>query len=119
DVKDLTDLKRTGFYHGVHMQALDSDEHHDLALRVWSSPPGGMDPVAATIRETFGNIKATGEITPETWSVTAERVHAVGFVDREERIGVLLTCGDQQCADLDTAIILAKFVRNNLERLKT
>lgn len=119
EVKDLTDLRRTGFYHGVHLQATDADERHDLALRVWSAPPGGMDPVAATIQETFGKVKPTGDITPETWSVTAEGVHAVGFVDRQQKIGVLLTCGDQQCADLDTALILAKHVYRNLDRLKT
>ena len=119
EVKDLTDLKRTGFYHGVHLQAIDSDERHDLALRVWSAPPGGMDPVAATIQETFGKVKPAGDITPETWSTTSDGVHAIGFVDREQKIGVLLTCGDQQCHDLDTALILAKHVYRNLDRLKT
>ncbi|MDC0715386.1 carboxypeptidase-like regulatory domain-containing protein [Nannocystis bainbridge] len=118
EVKDLADLKRTGFYHGVHLQATDSDERHDLALRVWSAPPGGMDPVAATIQETFGKVKPAGDITPETWSTTADGVHAIGFVDRQQKIGVLLTCGDQQCHDLDTALILAKHVYRNLDRLK-
>lgn len=119
ETKDLTDLKRTGFYHGVHLQAINSDERHDLALRVWSAPPGGMDPVAATIQETFGKVKPTGDITPETWSTSADGVYAIGFVDRTLKVGVLLTCGDQQCADLDTALILAKYVYRNLDRLKT
>ncbi|WAS97626.1 carboxypeptidase-like regulatory domain-containing protein [Nannocystis punicea] len=119
EVKDLTDLKRTHFYHGVHLQAIASDERHDLALRVWSAPPGGMDPVAATIQETFGKVKPAGDITPETWSTTADGVHAIGFVDREQKIGVLLTCGDQQCHDLDSALILAKHVYRSLDRLKS
>ncbi|MFZ6185523.1 hypothetical protein ACOXH8_42785 [Nannocystis pusilla] len=119
EVKDLTDLKRTGFYHGVHLQAVNSDERHDLALRVWSAPPGGMDPVAATIQETFGKVKPGADITPETWSTTADGVHAIGFVDRAQKIGVLLTCGDQQCHDLDTALILAKHVYRSLDRLKS
>jgi hypothetical protein len=48
DLKDLTDLKRTDFYHGVHMQASTRDERYDVALRVWRAPPGGMDPVGCT-----------------------------------------------------------------------
>ena len=34
------------------------------------------------------------------------------------KIGVLLSCGDQQCVDLETAIILAKTLHRNLERLR-
>ena len=42
----------------------------------------------------------------------------VAFVDREAKIGVMLSCGDQQCVDLETAIILAKTLYRNLERLR-
>lgn len=117
NLEDLTDLKRTDFYHGVHFQAAGREERFDLALRVWRAPPGGMDPVVATIQETFGAAKPTGEITPETWTLSTDGVHAVAFIDREEKVGVLLTCGDLQCADIDTAIILAKFAARNLSRL--
>jgi hypothetical protein len=119
EVKDLTDLKRTDFYHGVHMQASSRDERYDVALRVWRAPPGGMDSVAATIQETFAGVKPAGDITPETWTLTSEGVHAVAFVDREAQVGVLLSCGDMQCGDLDTAIILTKHVHRNLDRIKT
>lgn len=116
--EDLPDLARTDFYHGVHLRAQGRDEPWDIAYRVWRSPPGGMDPVVSTIQETMGNVKPTGEITPETWLLSAEGVHAVAFVDREAKIGVMLSCGDQQCVDLETAIILAKTLHRNLERLR-
>ena len=32
---------------------------------------------------------------------------------------MLLSCGAQQCPDIETAIILAKTVHRNLERLRT
>lgn len=119
EVKDLGDLKRTDFYHGVHLQASGRDESYDVAVRVWRAPPGGMEPVVATLQETFAGAKPTGEITPETWTLTTEGVHAVAFIDREQKIGLLLTCGDMQCGDLDTAIILAKLAARNLDRLRT
>jgi hypothetical protein len=119
EVGDLPDLQRTDFYHGVHLRAQGREEPWDIAYRVWRAPPGGMDPVVATIQETMGAVKPTGEITPETWVLSAEGVHAVAFVDREVQVGVLLSCGAEQCGDLDTAIILAKTLYRNLERLRT
>jgi len=119
DVEDLSDLERTDFYHGVHLRARGRDEPWDLAYRVWRDPPGGMDPVVSTIQETMAGVKPSAEITPETWLLTAEGVQAVAFVDRTAKVGVLLSCGDQQCPDIETAIILAKTVHRNLERLRT
>ncbi len=119
DVEDLSDLERTDFYHGVHLRARGRDEPWDLAYRVWRAPPGGMDPVVSTIQETMGGVKPSAEITPETWLLTAEGVQAVAFVDREAQVGVLLSCGDQQCTDIETAIILAKTLQRNLDRLRT
>jgi hypothetical protein len=78
-----------------------------------------MEPVVSTIQETMAGVKPSAEITPETWLLTAEGVQAVAFVDRAAKVGVLLSCGDQQCPDIETAIILAKTVHRNLERLRT
>ena len=119
ELEDLGDLARTDFYHGVHLRASGRDEPWDIAYRVWRSPPGGMDPVVSTIQETMAGVKPSGEITPETWLLSAEGVHAVAFVDRDAEVGVLLSCGDQQCHDIDTAIILAKTLHRNLEKLRT
>lgn len=116
--EDLPDLDRTSFYHGVHLRAQGRDEPWDIAYRVWRVPPDGLDPVVSTIQETMGNVKPSNEITPETWLVSAEGLHAVAFVDREAKVGVMLSCGDQQCVDLETAIILAKTLYRNLERLR-
>lgn len=119
DVEDLTDLERTDFYHGVHLLARGREEPWDLSYRVWRDPPGGMDPVVSTIQETMAGVKPSAEITPETWLLTAEGVQAVAFVDRAAKVGVVLSCGAEQCHDIETAIILAKTVHRNLERLRT
>ncbi len=116
-VGEPSDLKRTDFYHGVHLQADGQEQAYDVIYRVWRSPPGGMDPVVDTIEETLPGVKPSGEVTEETWVYETKGVYAVGFIDREANVGVLLTCGDQQCADLDTAIILAKWIQRNLDRL--
>lgn len=119
EISDITDLDRKSFYHGVHFQAVGREESYDLAFRVWKVPPGGLDPVVATIVETMGPIKPTSEITPETWVLAAEGVHAVAFVDRDAQVGVMLSCGANQCADVETAIILAKTIHRNLDKLRT
>ncbi|MCA9694650.1 MAG: carboxypeptidase regulatory-like domain-containing protein [Myxococcales bacterium] len=116
-VTEPTDLKRTDFYHGVHFQAVDKPGTYDVIVRVWVDPPGGLKPVEATIRESLPNVETSGEVTDETWVFETQGVYAVGFLDRETRAGVLLTCGDQQCHDLATAIILARHVARNLDQI--
>lgn len=117
DVKELRDLARTHFYHGVHMQAVDRDEVWDIAFRVWKDPPGGLDPVIETFEATLPQVAVTGEITPETWVYDTDEVRAVAFLDRDRNVGVLLTCGAMQCIDIETVIILAGFVHENLDAL--
>lgn len=117
-VGELTDLERTFFYHGVHYQAVDRSEPYDIGVRVWQAPPGGLDPVIETIEATMAGAERTKDITDETWVLESEGVIAVAFLDRPTKTGVLLTCGDLQCADLATALLLAKHLHRGLQRLR-
>jgi hypothetical protein len=117
DVKELGDLARTHFYHGVHLEAIDRDETFDVAYRVWKAPPGGLATVQETFEATLPGVKPTAEITPQTWIYDGDDVRAVAFLDTEADVGVLLTCGAAQCADIETAIILAKFLYGRIDQL--
>ncbi len=118
EVKELGDLARTHFYHGVHLQAVNRDEVWDVAVRVWKNPPGGLQPVIETFEATLPQVPISGEITAESWVYDGDDVRAVAFLDRERNVGVLITCGAMQCADIETAIILASFVHDNLDALQ-
>jgi hypothetical protein len=117
EVKDLEDLSRTHFYHGVHLEAVDRPEDWDVSVRVWKDPPGGLDPVSETIRATLPDVPRSAEVTAETWVLDGEDVRAVGFLDREQNVGVLLACRAMQCVDVETAIVLARFIHENLDAL--
>lgn len=117
DVGELGDLARTHFYHGVHLQAIDREEQWDVAYRVWKDPPGGLAPVVETFEATLPGVQPTGEVTDETWVFEDDTVRAVAFLDREQNIGVLLTCGARQCVDIEAAIILANHVLDRLGEL--
>lgn len=119
EVSDFVDLARTHFYHGVHLRAVDREEAWDVGYRVWSDPPGGLDPVLATFNETLPGVEASGDITPETFVFDSEAVRAVAFLDRERKIGVLLTCGGMQCVDVETALVLARYIHDHLDALTT
>ena len=119
DVKDLADLARTHFYHGVHLEAVDRDETFDVAYRVWKDPPGGLDTVKETFEATLPGVEPSGEITDQTWVFDTDDVRAVAFLDPETQIGLLLTCGVQQCVDIETAIILAKYAADHIDQLTT
>ncbi|MBX7082172.1 MAG: hypothetical protein K1X88_23390 [Nannocystaceae bacterium] len=118
-VGELTDLARTHFYHGLHLRAVDREEVWDVGLRVWKDPPGGLDPVRQTIEVTLPGVQPGPEVTAETWVLDSEAVRAVAFLDRERSIAVLLTCGGMQCADIETALVLAHYVFDNLDKLRT
>lgn len=117
DVRSFVDLARTHFYHGLHLRAVDREETWDIGVRVWRDPPGGLEPVIETFRATLPGVEPTGDITDETWVLDQPSVRAVAFVDRERKIGVLLTCGGEQCVDVETALILASFVHDHLDGL--
>lgn len=118
DVRSFVDLARTHFYHGLHLRAVDREEAWDVGVRVWRDPPGGLEPVIETFRATLPGVEPTGDITDETWVLDEPTVRAVAFVDRERKIGVLLTCGGEQCVDVETALILARYVQDHLDDLK-
>ena len=119
DVGELTDLARTHFYHGVHLEAIErEDATWDVGYRVWKDPPAGLAPVIETLQATLPDVRPTGDVTPETWVHDGKDVRAVAFVDRERNAAVLLTCGANQCADIDTAIILAKYLHGRLDLLE-
>ncbi len=117
EVKELGDLARTHFYHGVHLQAVGRDETYDVAYRVWKSPPGGLDGVRETFEATLPGVSPSGEITDTTWVYDSDDVRAVAFLDPEQEVGLLLTCGAQQCVDIESAIILAKYAADRLEAI--
>ena len=117
-VGDLGDLPRTDFYQGVHLQAQDRGEEYDVAYRVWHKPPGGLDPVVARFQATFPELPVTDEVTEQTWVYDAPDIRAVAFIDQDAETGVLLTCGPAQCTDIDTAVIVAKFLRANLNKIR-
>ncbi|WP_181197085.1 carboxypeptidase-like regulatory domain-containing protein [Enhygromyxa salina] len=119
-VEDLGDFPRTDFYHGVLFRALDREEEHDFSYRVWHQPSGGLEPVIAIFRENLP-VEVSPEVTDETWiyEEPGTEFRGVAFIDRASETGVLVSCGPAQCIDVDTAIILAKYIQGRLEQIST
>jgi hypothetical protein len=115
-VEDLGDFPRTDFYHGLLFRALDREEEYDFSIRLWHQPPGGLDPVIDIFQENLP-VPISAEVTDETWvyEEPGTEFRGVAFIDRESESGVLVSCGPAQCGDMDTAIILAKFIEGRLD----
>lgn len=118
-VKELSDLTRTHFYHGVHLEAATEGEDWDVAYRVWKAPPAGLEAVQETFEASLPGVPPSSEIIDPTWVYDGDDVRAVAFLDRERDLGVLLTCGPSQCVDIETALILAKYIYTHLDQLGT
>ena len=119
-VEDLGDFPRESFYHGVLFRAIDREESYDFSYRVWHQPSGGLEPVVTIFNENLP-VEVSSEVTDETWvyEEPGSGYRGVAFVDRETETGVLLSCGPEQCIDIDTAIILAKYMQGRLDRLSS
>lgn len=118
-VADLEDLPPTDFYHGVHLEAVDHDESWDVAVRVWRDPPGGLDAIRPTIEATLPGAPLTDDVTDTTWVYETDDVRAVGFLDPDRNVAVLLSCGAHLCGDTATAVVLARLVHERLDALTT
>jgi hypothetical protein len=118
-VEDLGDFPRTAYYHGVLYRAVDQSEDYDFSIRVWHRPPGGLDPVIEIFRDNLP-VEVSPDVSDETWvyEEPGTNFRGVAFIERESETGVLVSCGPEQCIDVDTAIILAKFIQGRLERLE-
>ncbi|WP_146157886.1 carboxypeptidase-like regulatory domain-containing protein [Enhygromyxa salina] len=114
-VEDLGDFPRTDFYHGVLFRAVDQDEEYDFSYRTWHRPSGGLEPVIEIFRENLP-VEVSAEVTDETWiyEEPGTNFRGVAFIDRDLQTGVLVSCGPAQCIDIDTAIILAKYIHGRL-----
>ena len=117
---DLNDaLKRTSYYHGVALQATGRDPSFDLSYRVWTSPPGGMEPIRATLATSLPNARSSADVTDETLVYEDDAVRVIAFIDTAQELAVLVSCGREQCADIETVILLANLAwRNLLEQLE-
>ncbi len=111
---ELEDLERTSYYHGFVLRAVDAPETNDLTVRVWLSPPDGLASVVATIQATLPGVAPSDEITPLTFRSHTPALSVIAFVDEGLDAAVVLTCGPDQCADADTTMLLARYIRQQL-----
>gem|GEM_PF-859462 len=118
-IEDLGDFPRSHFYHGVLFRAAEHEQNYDFSFRVWHKPSGGLDPVVEIFRENLP-VEVSAAVTDETWVYEEPETgfRGVAFVDRESETGVLVSCGPEQCIDIDTAIILAKYIGDHVDQIK-
>ena len=119
-VEELGDYPRTDFYHGILFRAEDRSEAFDFSYRVWNQPAGGLDPIVEIFQDNLP-VEASSEVTAETWvyEEPGSGYRGVAFIDRDNETGVLVSCGPEQCIDIDTAIILAKYIQGRIGQLST
>lgn len=119
-VEELGDYPRTDFYHGILFRAEDRSEAFDFSYRVWNQPAGGLEPIVEIFQDNLP-VEASSEVTPETWvyEEPGSGYRGVAFIDRDSETGVLVSCGPEQCIDIDTAIILAKYIQGRIAQLST
>lgn len=93
-----------------HFKAVGEQEPFDVALRLWQFD--GDRAAALAHYDDLGtmlpSVTHTDEIATRSLRAAEGDVVGIAFLDESRALVVLLTCGDQQCTDVEIAVALAR-----------
>lgn len=116
-LEKLTDLPTTPTYDSRHFKATGKPETFDAALRVWKLSPAAADARYAKLLAEVPHAVAKDEMGDKSLRGYDGRIVAVAALDRAHGVVVELTCGLDQCRDVDQAAGILRRVLARADRL--
>jgi hypothetical protein len=113
----LSDEPDTASYSSQHFKALGRPETWDVAIRVWRLDPGKAQERYDELLSTLPGVTEKDEIGSRSFVANENDIRGVGFLDGPRGVVVLITCGSNQCTQLEDAVALAHGVYNKLRAL--
>lgn len=113
----LSDEPDTATYSSQHFKALGRPETWDVALRVWRLEPGKAQERYEELTEQLPGVVERDDIANRSFNANENDIRGVGFLDGTRGVVVLLTCGANQCTNMEDATALANGVYNKLKQL--
>ncbi len=117
EVMKLTDVPTSTTYDSRHFKATGKPETYDAALRVWKLSPPAAEARYAKLLVEVPHAEAKDEMGDRSLRGYDGRIVAVAALDRARGVVIELTCGLDQCRDVDQAAALLKRVLARAERL--
>jgi hypothetical protein len=117
DTGPLRDEPDTDVYSSQHFRAVDLDETHDVALRLWKLDAGDAEARYGQLKGTLPGVEEVNEIANRSFRASEDAIFGVAFLDTERHAVGLLTCGRAQCDSADKAAELARQAYEKLETL--
>ena len=103
----LSDEPDTATYSSQHFKALGRPETWDVAIRLWRLDPGKAQERYDELLTQLPGVTETDDIANRSFTATEETIRGVAFLDAPRGMVVLLTCGTQQCTNIEDAKALA------------
>jgi hypothetical protein len=113
----LSDEPDTATYSSQHFKALGRPETWDVALRLWRLDPGKATERYEELLSQLPGVSEKDDLASRSFTANENEIRGVGFLDGTRGVVVLLTCGTNQCTNLEDATALAQGVYNKLKQL--
>jgi hypothetical protein len=118
-VKPLAGEPATADYAGVHFQATDKTEKHDLAYRVWRLTTDGAIAKYDELRANLPGSKIVDQVGDSSLEASQDGIHGHGFLMRVPGVVVLVTCGQDLCKTPADVLSIARLIHGRVDQLKT
>lgn len=114
----LADLPQTSTYDSRHFRAVGKPESYDAAIRVWKLPTAqAAEARYAAVLKEVPNAEVRDELGDRSLRGYDGKILAAATLDREHHVVLQLTCGVDQCRDLDQVVALLKQVLARVDRI--
>jgi hypothetical protein len=99
-----------------HFQAVGEAEPFDLAVRLWKFDGDRAAALAHYdyLASMLPSVTRTDEIATRSLRAAEGDIVGVAFLDEPRAMVVLLTCGNQQCSDVEMAVALARLAHRRI-----
>jgi hypothetical protein len=113
----LNDDPDTATYSSQHFKALGRPQSFDVAVRVWQLEAGDAQKRYGALIDSLPKVDERNEIANRSLRASENKIHGVAFLDGQRGIVVLITCGFDQCKNIETAVTLAEHIYANIKKL--
>jgi hypothetical protein len=113
----LSDEPDTATYSSQHFKALGRPESWDVAIRLWRLDPAKAQERYEELLTQLPGVTEKDDIASRSFVANENEIRGVGFLDGTRGVVVLITCGVNQCTNVDDVASLAANVFNKLKQV--
>ncbi|MEJ7604573.1 MAG: hypothetical protein WKG01_42365, partial [Kofleriaceae bacterium] len=113
----LSDEPDTATYSSQHFKALGRPEEWDVAIRLWRLDGEKAQNQYEELLGQLPGIVEKDDVATRSFLSTEDKIRAVGFLDSQRGVVVMINCGINQCTTIEDTTALAKVTYDRVKAL--